>query len=133
MHIRYDDITYISIVVAITDAKAAEVAIVTIAVANDVQIAHRGQRRERDGSGNRSRLRDAGRGRRRDGSAGHRDVVGVVAVVPIGHGQAVAARNDLVGGALEADEAGGAFCSSVRGQWWTAKREILTNGDEMCC
>lgn len=133
MHIRYDDITYISIVVAITDAKATEVAIVTIAVANDVQIAHRGQCRERDGSGNRSRLRDAGRGRRRDGSAGHRDVVGVVAVVPVGHGQAVAARNELVGGALEADVAGGAFCSSVRGQWWTAKREILTNDDEMCC
>ena len=114
MQIRYDDITYISIVVAITDAEAAEVAIITVAVANDVQSAHRGQRRERDGSCDRSRLRDAGRGRRRDGSAVHRDVVGIVAVVPIGHGQAVAARNDLVGGALEADEAGGAFCSSVR-------------------
>ena len=122
MQIRYDDITYISIVVAITDAEAAEVAIITVAVANDVQSANRGQRRERDGSCDRSRLRDAGRGRRRDGSA---DVVGSVAVVPIGHGQAVAARNDLVGGALEADEAGGAFCSSVRCDG------ILTNDDEM--
>ena len=122
--------TYVAIVVTIAYAEAAEFIVVTVAIANDIQIAHgrkrrcrEGRRRDgrchrsrdgsRDGSGHRCRRRnkDAHGGGRHAGILRH--VVGIVAVVAVGHGQAVASWNGFVGGALEAYKAGGAFCKVI--------------------
>ena len=119
-------VTYITVVVAITNTEATELIIVTIAIANNIEITHvresrRGESRRRNGRGNwsrhwrsdRSRNRSWRRnkdshGRSRNGRAlGH--VVGIVAVITIGHRKAIASWHGFVGGTLEANEAGGAF------------------------
>ena len=100
--------------------------IVAIAIANDIEVTHiresrRGESRCRNGRGNwsrhwrsdRSRNRSWRRhkdshGRSRDGRT-LRHVVGIVAVIAIGHGQTIASWHGFVGGTLEANEAGGAF------------------------